>query len=246
MADEPTIIDIKEQILRSLREFYPIKVDEIVLISAIQKNNKDESIDQISKNIQSLLKKGWVEESLVEAPFGKAKTYRFQITPSGIEHLQSIDYGSPREPPTPLSEIESRIYETYDRIRGEMAILKQDQESNKEYLQESNEEIRKSVLDLSKELSALKEMVEKSIGRAETERVREEQIILRILSGDEKTIYFTILDAGGEMFQKELVARTRMSNAKVSRMLDQLDSRGILTKQRHGATNRLRLTIKPQ
>jgi uncharacterized membrane protein len=52
------------------------------------------------------------------------------------------------------------------------------------------------------------------------------------------------MDTGGEALQKELIVRTKMSNAKVSRLLDRLSQKGVITKERHGATNKVR--IKPE
>jgi len=71
-----------------------------------------------------------------------------------------------------------------------------------------------------------------------------EYLVLRLLSGDERTMFKAIMDTGGEALQKELIVRTKMSNAKVSRLLDRLSQKGVITKERHGATNKVR--IKPE
>jgi len=71
-----------------------------------------------------------------------------------------------------------------------------------------------------------------------------EYLVLRLLSGDERTMFKTIMDSGGEALQKELIIRTKMSNAKVSRLLDRLEQKGVITKDRHGATNKIK--IKPE
>jgi ABC-type dipeptide/oligopeptide/nickel transport system ATPase component len=63
--------EIQKQILKSLREFYPIKVDDIVLIAAVQKVIKDAMVDQITKDIVVLRDGGLVEETIIKAPFGK-------------------------------------------------------------------------------------------------------------------------------------------------------------------------------
>ena len=85
--------NVKMQILRSLREFYPIKVDEIVLISSVQKALKDVTIDRVSQEIKELKSKGLIEESVIKAPFGKTETYRYKITSDGIDYLQSLRSG---------------------------------------------------------------------------------------------------------------------------------------------------------
>jgi len=71
-----------------------------------------------------------------------------------------------------------------------------------------------------------------------------EYLVLRLLSGDERTMFKAIMDSDGEALQKELIVRTKMSNAKVSRLLDRLSQKGVITKERHGATNRVR--VKPE
>ncbi|HIH01714.1 TPA: hypothetical protein HA259_06540 [Thermoplasmata archaeon] len=79
-------------------------------------------------------------------------------------------------------------------------------------------------------------------GRPEAEgRARETYLVLRLLSGDERTMYKAIMDAGGKALQKDLIKTTRMSNAKVSRVLDRLDEKGVVTKERHGSTNLVRI-----
>lgn len=78
----------------------------------------------------------------------------------------------------------------------------------------------------------------------EEEAAAREYLVLRLLSGDERTMFKAIMDSGGEALQKDLIVRTKMSNAKVSRLLDRLLQKGVITKERHGATNKVR--IKPE
>lgn len=69
-------------------------------------------------------------------------------------------------------------------------------------------------------------------------------LVLRLLTGDERTMFKAIMDSDGEALQKDLILKTRMSNAKVSRVLDRLEQKGIVTKDRHGATNRIRIKLE--
>ncbi len=69
--------------------------------------------------------------------------------------------------------------------------------------------------------------------------------MLRLLTGDERTMFKTIMDSGGEDLQKDLILRTRMSNAKVSRLLDKLEEKGVISKERHGSTNRIKIRLEP-
>jgi hypothetical protein len=47
MTGEAVDTEIRMHILRNLRELYPLKVDETVLISTVQKEDKEVSIEQI-------------------------------------------------------------------------------------------------------------------------------------------------------------------------------------------------------
>ena len=78
---------------------------------------------------------------------------------------------------------------------------------------------------------------------ATEDRARETYLVLRLLSGDERTMYKAIMDAGGSALQKDLIKTTRMSNAKVSRVLDRLDEKGVITKERHGSTNLVKISL---
>jgi len=71
-----------------------------------------------------------------------------------------------------------------------------------------------------------------------------EYLILRLLTGDERIMFKAIMDGGGEALQKDLILRTKMSNAKVSRLLDKLEQKGVITKERYGATNKVK--VKPE
>jgi uncharacterized membrane protein len=75
------------------------------------------------------------------------------------------------------------------------------------------------------------------------EKKRETYLVLRLLTGDERTMFRTILDSGGEALQKDLMQRTKMSNAKVSRVLDRLVEKGVISKERHGSTNKVRIAF---
>jgi len=76
------------------------------------------------------------------------------------------------------------------------------------------------------------------------EIAREEYLVLRLLTGDERTMFKAIMDSGGEALQKDLIVRTKMSNAKVSRILDKLEQKGVVSKERHGSTNRVRIKLE--
>ncbi len=237
---------VKNHILSNLREFYPLKVDETVLISAVQRSGKNISADQISKKVRTLAEEGMIDQSTVKAPFGTEKTSRFKITTQGMEYIQSHLGDKIAALPAPLAEIEARLAETYDGIKADMEKMRQELTQDKNEADRTVGQLGERVDALSEELSSLKSSVHELLTKIDGERASEEKLVLGILAGDEKTVYDLILRAGGEMLQKDLVIRAKMSNAKISRTVDHLESRGILSKERHGATNRLRIQIKPR
>jgi uncharacterized membrane protein len=73
-----------------------------------------------------------------------------------------------------------------------------------------------------------------------------EHIVLRLLDGDEQALMRVLLTSRTEMLQRDLVKSTAFSDAKVSRLLDRLEARGLVVRERQGMTNRVRLTIRQQ
>ncbi|MCX9009983.1 MAG: MarR family transcriptional regulator [Candidatus Methanoperedens sp.] len=59
-----------------------------------------------------------------------------------------------------------------------------------------------------------------------------------LLEGDEKVLFQKIAD-GGMILQRELVLKTGFSEPKVSRLLDRLERRGLIIRQRNGMGNRV-------
>jgi uncharacterized membrane protein len=68
------------------------------------------------------------------------------------------------------------------------------------------------------------------------------KILLMALEGDEKKIVRTIVDNNGQILQNELVNRLDFSKAKTSRILSNLEKKGIISKQKYGLTNCISLT----
>lgn len=59
-----------------------------------------------------------------------------------------------------------------------------------------------------------------------------------ILEGDEKILFQKIIDNDG-ILQRELVLKTGFSEPKVSRLLDRIERRGLIIRQRDGMGNRV-------
>jgi len=85
---------------------------------------------------------------------------------------------------------------------------------------------------------------EKDLRPPEEVAAEENYLVLRLLTGDERTMFKAIMDTGGEALQKDLIQRTKMSNAKVSRVLEKLEQKGVVSKERHGSTNKIRIKLK--
>lgn len=73
------------------------------------------------------------------------------------------------------------------------------------------------------------------------EPAADEHLISRLLDGDERNLYQMIASAGGEVLQKDLVAKNVFSKAKVTRLLDKLEERGLIVRERHGMTNKIKI-----
>ncbi len=74
----------------------------------------------------------------------------------------------------------------------------------------------------------------------------QEAAIVRLLEEDERQLYTLIREKGGEMLQSEIVATGSFSKAKVTRLLDKLENKDIVVRERHGMTNKVRLVTMPQ
>lgn len=71
-----------------------------------------------------------------------------------------------------------------------------------------------------------------------------EDLAVRLLDGDERRLMRVIVEAKGDILQRDLVRITAFSDAKVSRLLDRLQERGLVVRERQGMSNRVRLTLR--
>ncbi len=72
-----------------------------------------------------------------------------------------------------------------------------------------------------------------------------EPTLVKLLDEDERRMYLELRDHGGQMFQRDLVALGIFSKAKVTRVLDKLEAKGLVVREAHGMTNRVRLVSQP-
>ncbi len=68
-----------------------------------------------------------------------------------------------------------------------------------------------------------------------------EPALVKLLDEDERRMYLEVRDHGGSMLQRDIVALGIFSKAKVTRVLDRLESKGVVVREAHGMTNRVRL-----
>lgn len=76
--------------------------------------------------------------------------------------------------------------------------------------------------------------------KAETLAIKKSERIkklLKTLNEDEKKIHGLIESSGGVIFQGELVEKSEFSKAKVSRILDKLEGKGLVERRRRGMSN---------
>ena len=62
---------------------------------------------------------------------------------------------------------------------------------------------------------------------------------LKYLDEGEREIVRILIDAGGSMLQRDIARSGNFSRATVTRILDRLESKGVVEKLRHGTTNKI-------
>ena len=72
---------------------------------------------------------------------------------------------------------------------------------------------------------------------AETMKKEFKQIDTSKLDEEEKKVYDFIKNRGGSSYQTDLIKETESSKVKITRVLDKLESKGILERKRRGMTN---------
>jgi len=77
-----------------------------------------------------------------------------------------------------------------------------------------------------------------TVERADTSEL-DREFALRLLDGDEKRVFGEILESGGEILQKDLPIQLNFPKAKITRILDQLEHKGLIIRKRFGMTNKV-------
>ena len=60
---------------------------------------------------------------------------------------------------------------------------------------------------------------------------------LESLDDEEKIIMNLLLENKGNMFQSDIIQKTNLNKVKVTRILDSLESQGLIERKRRGMTN---------
>lgn len=80
-----------------------------------------------------------------------------------------------------------------------------------------------------------------AVGPEPGETDGDREAVVSSLPEDEQRLYSMISEAGGELLQMHIVSSGVFSKAKVTRLLDKLEGRGLVVRERHGMTNRVRI-----
>jgi hypothetical protein len=67
---------------------------------------------------------------------------------------------------------------------------------------------------------------------------------LRLLDGDKRKLFNEIVEAKGEILQSDLHAVTGFSKAKITRILDYLEMKGLIVRKSFGMTNKIVINRK--
>jgi hypothetical protein len=147
MMNDTTRAQLQRDILKKLREYYPIKVDENVLIKSVEDANKEAGIEDIMREINELTERGYIEKAVVTPPFMKTEIIRLKITSSGIEKLQSLEVKEVKVDRVMVQELESRLVSTYDKIKTDMEEVRHGLETNQKSLEDEMADMRKKIAD---------------------------------------------------------------------------------------------------
>ena len=64
-------------------------------------------------------------------------------------------------------------------------------------------------------------------------------LALRLLDGDKRKVFNEIVESRGEILQSDLHAQTGFARAKITRILDYLELKGLIVRKRFGMTNKI-------
>ncbi|HIP16409.1 MAG TPA: winged helix-turn-helix transcriptional regulator [Methanothermococcus okinawensis] len=159
-----------------------------------------------------------------------------------------------------ISELKRKNSELVDELNNQLESYKSDviklnvkleelEDANKKYREEleKNKEIisekEKIIEDLKNTIKTYKNNIEELKKKIKEYEKTLKNMLMDILTEEEKTIV-NLIKEYGEITQKEIVEITGMSKPKVSRIVADLENRGIIKKVKIGRINKLALTDK--
>jgi len=145
MMDDNARTQLQKDILKKLREYYPIKVDENVLIKSVEDANKEAGIEDITREINGLTEKGYIEKAVITPPFMTMEIVRLKITSSGIEKLQSFEVKEVKVETVMVRELEARLVDTYDKIKTDMEEVRHGLETSQKTLEADMADMHKKI-----------------------------------------------------------------------------------------------------
>ena len=70
------------------------------------------------------------------------------------------------------------------------------------------------------------------------------KFVLRLLDGDKRQVFNEIVEANGKILQSDLHVQTGFSKAKITRILDYLELKGLIIRKSYGMTNKIVINRK--
>jgi uncharacterized membrane protein len=77
-----------------------------------------------------------------------------------------------------------------------------------------------------------------TVGKVDAQEL-DVKFALRLLDGDKRRVLSEIVEAGGEILQSDLPTRTGFPKAKITRILDYLEVKGLIIRKSYGMTNKI-------
>ncbi|ENN96608.1 transcriptional regulator, MarR family protein [Methanocaldococcus villosus KIN24-T80] len=133
------------------------------------------------------------------------------------------------------------IIEEKDKVICEMSKKVEEYLKEIKLLGKEKEDLINNITELKAKIEKLKDENEKLKNIIDKYKDSEKGILLNFLTDDEKKI-IKLIKEHKYITQKDIVSLTRMSKSKVSRIVSELEERGIVKKEKVGRINMLTLT----
>jgi hypothetical protein len=137
--------DLRDLVLCHLNKVHPAKESEKAVIDAMV-GQTGKSREEVLTTLESLRSAGLVEQFTVQPTFQSESERQYTITQKGREANQPKGDDPGQECISPR-EIESRLISNYDRMKGDMEVIRQNLEKDQKTLETEMSDIRKSMAD---------------------------------------------------------------------------------------------------